>query len=112
MQLSERTLEGGRLEIKIDGELDLAVAPELRAALEQASDVDQVVISMENCDFIDSTGISVIVHDYVKRLEDGKRVAVAGCSHQVERILSVTGLLDNGLVFATVEDAFAAWEPC
>ncbi|HEY5977516.1 MAG TPA: STAS domain-containing protein [Solirubrobacterales bacterium] len=108
-ELSERDLEAGCLEIRVSGELDLAVAPELRAALEEATDVESVVLSMEECEFIDSTAIAVIVREQLRRQENDKKFAVAGCTKQVHRILDVTGLTGNGLVFASVEDALASW---
>jgi len=40
--------------------------------------------------------------------EDGNRLAVYAPTNQVQRILSMTGLTANGLVFHTAEEAIAA----
>src|SRR3954452_420053 len=105
LEISEEMLPGDRLVIRLRGELDLAVASQLQAALEQASSLDQVVIGLDDCVFIDSSGIAVIVNDHIARQGDGRRVAVTGCADQVQRVLSVTGLTENGLVFENVEEA-------
>jgi hypothetical protein len=39
--------------------------------------------------------------------QSGRRLVACAPGHQVKRILSVTGLMDNGLVFGSVEDAAA-----
>ncbi len=106
--LVEREIVPDGREIQVVGELDLAVAERLRAALERAaSERSQVLLNLENCDFIDSTGISVIVTAHRRIGEEGGRVVVFGTSGQVFRSLSVTGLTENGLVVADREAALA-----
>jgi anti-anti-sigma factor len=107
--LSERALEAGCYEIQIEGELDLVVADRLREALDRAKDAhDQVVIGLQACEFIDSTGIAVIVQAHAEMAELGGRLTVYGASNQVHRILVVTGLTQDGLVFANADEARAA----
>jgi anti-sigma B factor antagonist len=107
-RLIERDLRPGCREIRVEGELDLAVAEELEEALARAAEgYREVMICLEDCGFIDSTGIAVIVHAHNRLAEQGRRVAVYGPSDQVYRILSVTGLTSNGLVFEKVEEALS-----
>jgi anti-anti-sigma factor len=108
LALKETDLESGCLEIRVGGELDLAEAPQLEQALERAREYDQIVISLEDCEFIDSTGIAVIVRCDKERKLDGRRLGVCGVAGQVERVLDLTGLSDHGLVFDTAEAACAA----
>jgi anti-anti-sigma factor len=62
-RLVERKVDEEGREILVEGELDLAVAEQLREAIDRAgSDCPQVLIGLENCEFIDSTGIAVMVH--------------------------------------------------
>jgi anti-sigma B factor antagonist len=90
------------------GELDLAVADQLREALDRAgTDRSQILIALGDCEFIDSTGIAVIVHADQQMAERGGWIAAYGPSSQVRRILSVTGLTENGLIFESAEDALA-----
>jgi anti-sigma B factor antagonist len=106
-RLIEEELDGGCAEIQIEGELDLAVAVELGEALARA-DSALVLIDLTACDFIDSTGIAVIVQAYRAAIESGRRIAVHGCSEQVQRVLTVTGLTANGLVFKDRQGAVVA----
>lgn len=108
-ELSEHEFSPRCREIRVAGELDLAVADQLAAALQNASpDCSRVLIGLEDCEFIDSTGIAVIVQAYHQFGETGRRVSVYGANNQVKRILSVTGLTQNGLVFTGKADALAS----
>jgi anti-anti-sigma factor len=106
IELDPRT---GCREIQVEGELDLAVADQLQEALDRAGEeYTRVLISLENCEFIDSTGIAVIVAAYNQLAGEGRRIAVYGASSQVLRVLSITGLTGNGLVFESADQALSA----
>jgi anti-anti-sigma factor len=108
-KITEKELASGCLEIRVDGELDLAVADQLQDALERAaSRNDRVLIALEGCQFIDSTGIATILRAYNEMTADGRRLAVYGPSSQVLRVLSITGLTGNGLVFDSLDLALAS----
>jgi anti-sigma B factor antagonist len=107
-QITERNLGPDRREIRIEGELDLAVADQLKDALDRAALEDgQVLISLEECRFIDSTGIAIIVEAYHRFSEKGGRLGVYAPSGQVLRVLELSGLTANGLAFGTLEEALA-----
>lgn len=109
--LIERDLRPGCREIQVEGELDLAVAERLAAALARArSECRQLLIGLEGCEFIDSTGIAAIVHARHEFAERGGRVAVHSPAAQVLRVLSVTGLTSNGMVFESAEEALSAFD--
>lgn len=111
-KLVEREVSPEVREILVEGELDLAVASQLQEAIERAgSDCPQILIGLQNCEFIDSTGIAVILQAHTRFAEAGGRVVAFAPSSQVLRILSVTGLTANGLVFASAEEALAAAPP-
>lgn len=107
-KLTETTLEAGCHEIQVEGELDLSVADELRKALERATSHDRVLVALERCEFIDSTGIAVIVQAHNRAAEQGRRVTVYGATDQVHRVLAITGLTENGLIFENADEALAA----
>jgi anti-sigma B factor antagonist len=96
----------------VEGELDLAVAEQLEQALVHVgAECREVMLDLERCEFIDSTGIAAIVHAHKRLAEQGGRlVAFAPCA-QVLRVLSVTGLTANGLVFENVEEALSPIAP-
>lgn len=103
-KLIETVLEDGRAEIEVQGELDLAVAEQLREAIERMEG-EQILISLASCEFIDSTGIAVLVH---ASKADGRKLVVHSPSAQVLRVLDVTGLTGNGLVFEERREALSA----
>lgn len=108
-KLTQQELRPGCREIQVEGELDLAVADQLRELLERAvAESREIILRLDTCEFIDSTGIAVIVQAYTRMTDDGRRLAICAPSVQVSRVLSITGLSDNGLVFESVEDALSA----
>jgi len=110
-RLVERNLQPNCHEIQVEGEADLAVADQLRAALERAgTEHHRILIALQRCEFIDSTAIAVILQAQSQMATRGQRIAVHGASGQVHRILSITGLTQNGLVFETADEALRASE--
>jgi anti-sigma B factor antagonist len=108
-KLTEAEFGSGSLEILVEGELDLAVADQLQEALDRARpQYGQILIGLEGCGFIDSTGIAVIVRAHKQAAEEGGRLTIYAPSPQVLRVLSVTGLTENGLAFETRAGALAA----
>ena len=102
-------LRPGCRDVKIEGELDLAVAGQLDEVLTAAAEeCSCVLVGLERCGFIDSSGIAVILRAHNRMQEDGNRLAVYAPIDQVHRVLSMTGLTANGLVFASAEEAMAA----
>jgi len=111
-KLVERDLRPGCREIQVEGELDLAVADQLADGLARAgAECRHLLIGLESCEFIDSTGIAAIVHAHHEFAKRGGRVAVYAPTDQVLRVLSVTGLTSNGMVFERAEEAFSAIGP-
>jgi anti-sigma B factor antagonist len=109
-KLTELEARAGCWEIQVEGELDLGVADRLQEALDRiGKEHVHVLVGLENCEFIDSTGIAVIVRARNELAEEGRRLAVYGPSGQVLRVLSVTGLTGNELVFDTADEALSAF---
>jgi anti-sigma B factor antagonist len=108
-ELSERELGTGCRDIQVIGELDLAVAGRLDEKLDAAvGGCERVLIDLGRCDFIDSSGIAVILRAHNRMAEQGRQLAVYSPTDQVLRVLSMTGLTGNGLVFESAEEALAA----
>ena len=86
----------------------MAVADQLEQALERAaSQSEEVLIDLRACEFVDSTAIAVIINAHRRMAAEGRRIAVYGPRDQVQRVLSMTGLTENGLVFETLEEALS-----
>jgi anti-sigma B factor antagonist len=95
--------------IEVSGELDLASSPELERELERgtSSDVELLIIDLRRLEFMDSTGLSVLVRAHQKATESGKRLAVVKGPQQVQRLLSLTGVADRLTVVDTPEELLA-----
>lgn len=107
--VTAKDLRPGCRDIQIEGELDLAVADQLDEALTAAGqECKCVLVGLERCSFIDSSGIAVILRAHNRMQEEGNRLAVYAPTDQVLRVLSMTGLTNNGLVFDSAEEALSA----
>ena len=85
----------GALVVTVRGELDLGTAPRLEELLEPAlaSGDSPVAIDLSGCEFIDSTGIALIVKAWqTLDVEGGPGFALCGVDNQVRRLLRITGL--------------------
>jgi anti-sigma B factor antagonist len=100
----------GVRQIAVEGELDLSNAEELREALDRAAGYSLVLIDLSECEFIDSTGLSIIIHADNAMKEESRHLALFGVSNQVHRAIEIMGLPQMGLVFDTAEAAEAAAE--
>jgi anti-sigma B factor antagonist len=89
--------EEGRVVLSLDGELDMASAPLLQRAIEEVEQTDKpmVVLDLQRLEFIDSTGLRIILSGRKRCEERGQELAVTRGSPQVERLLSVTGMAEH-----------------
>lgn len=107
-KLVEVDLDSDCREVQVEGELDLSVADRFRERLEAAATEGiDVLVSLERCDFIDSTGIAAIVAAYKLAGAKDRRLFVCNPSGQVGRVLAITGLNDAGLIYDSTEAAMA-----
>ena len=100
----------GRTIIEVGGEIDVYTAPKLRDRISElvADGNYHLVIDMENVDFLDSTGLGVLVGGLKKlRAHDGSMQLI--CTQ--ERLLKIFRITQLAKVFAIYEsqaDALAA----
>jgi anti-sigma B factor antagonist len=105
-------LEHGVRTVAVRGELDLSTAPELEGPLDEVLEdgAGSVLIDLSSCEFIDSTGIALIVRAW-QRLDgagDGRSLVICSQNEQVRRVLEITGLELSIPVHLTHDDALAA----
>ena len=81
------------LVLVVVGELDLATAPILETALEQAVARD-VTLDLSQLRFLDSTGIRVLVGTHNRLEEQGHRLTLRRCTDVCRRTLEIAGLAD------------------
>ncbi len=84
----------GQVLVTVEGELDLATAPQLRDQLvELSEDKVEIVVDVTRLRFIDSTGLSVLVMAFNRTRAAGGSMVVRNPSQSVLRILEITGLV-------------------
>jgi anti-anti-sigma factor len=108
LQIAERDLGSGRCELQLEGELDLWSVERLQAVLQRvARDNGAILVGLQSCDFVDSTGIALFLQVRRQLEGEGGRLVLYGCSDQVLRIFTVAGLTEAGIVFADRDEALA-----
>ena len=81
-------------EVSLGGELDVSTADELKKELHKLVDEKNIDmrLNLENLDYIDSTGLGVII-GILKRLKiKSKEVYIEKPKNNVRKIFSITGL--------------------
>jgi anti-sigma B factor antagonist len=80
--------------LRVSGELDLATAPGLRAAVGDlmGQGVRHLVLDLEGCTFLDSTGMGALLWASHRLQSAGGEVAVAHVRGAPARTLSVSGV--------------------
>jgi anti-anti-sigma factor len=103
-------LNGSVRSFNLSGELDHATAPELRDPLESAIDsgARAILVDLSDCSFIDSTGLSVLVHAHTRLVDDGGRLEICCPDPQVRRLLQITGVDRAFGVHQSRDEALAA----
>ncbi|HWD64277.1 MAG TPA: STAS domain-containing protein [Solirubrobacteraceae bacterium] len=91
----------------VHGELDLSTVDALRQVLRsQEARASVVVLDLRELEFIDSSGLSLIVSEQQRASDDGFNFAVAvGGAPAVQRLFELTGLRDT---LTLVDDPDAA----
>jgi anti-sigma B factor antagonist len=97
---------GAATVIAVSGELDLASSPALQEELERAtaSGTPMLIIDLRELDFMDSTGLSVLVRAHQRIEEQGRQLAMVRGPQQVQRLLSLTGVADRLTLVDTPEE--------
>ena len=83
-----------RVEVILVGELDIATHGDADVALReaQASGVQTIVLDLRRLNFMDSTGLRLLVQADLRAQESGHRLAIVRGPDAVHRVLEITGL--------------------
>lgn len=94
-EFHETVLGDGECELRLVGEVDLAVKDDLiervRASL---TDAKRVELDFAEVSFIDSSGLGALVLLRKEANGDGKELVLVNLSPAVDRLLEITGLHD------------------
>lgn len=112
LAVSSRTVDSFEI-IEVGGEIDVYTAPRLREAIVTAIEAGHthLIIDVEKVDFLDSTGLGVLV-GALKRVRAGGGSLDIVCTQ--ERILKIFGITGLDKVFglhASIDDARSASNP-
>jgi anti-sigma B factor antagonist len=93
--------------VAVSGELDLVSSPAFQAELERATglDCDVIVVDLRTLEFMDSTGLHVLVKGHQRAHDSGRVFAVTRGNEQVVRLLTLTGLADVMRIVDSPEQA-------
>ena len=96
--------------LTVTGELDVATAPQLRQEAVRLTTSGQahLVIDLSGVDFLDSTGLGVIVGVLKRARTHGGELAVCGAENHVRKVFEITRISDVLPMHATVDEACAA----
>ena len=111
LSLSTRT-EGDRTIVEVGGEIDVYTAPRLREQLVDlvADGKYHLIVDMERVDFLDSTGLGVLVGGLKRvRAHDGSLRLVC-TQERILKIFRITGFTKVFPIHSSVEEAISATE--
>lgn len=99
--------EKGGTVIAVSGELDLASSPALEAELDRVFDSDEpvVILDLRQLDFMDSTGLSVLIRAHQTAENADRRLWLVKGPPQVQRLLTLTGVGERLDLVDAPEDA-------
>jgi anti-anti-sigma factor len=89
--------DGATHTISPAGELDIATAPELEAELlrVEATDAHPIMLDLSALEFIDTTGIRLIMEADARSRADSKRLVLLRPNARVFRAFEICGLADR-----------------
>lgn len=102
--------EGAWTVVGVSGEVDLYTAPKLRERIVELVEQGRLrlIVDLEHVEFIDSTGLGILVGALKRVKEREGDLALAGARRPVLRVLTITGLDGVFRLYETVGEAVAA----
>ena len=94
--------------VAVRGALDIATAPQLRAALSEAIETHPgltLIVDLEGVEFIDSAGLGMLVGGRRRAQAHGGDIVLVSTARNVGRVLEITGLTRIFAIYDSVEAA-------
>ena len=101
--------QDGHTVLAVSGEVDVYTAPALRDRIADLLDSGQhqLVIDLGGVEFLDSTGLGVLVADLTGPVEAGGSLSLVCPQERVLKLFRITGLDEVFTVYSTVDEALA-----
>lgn len=98
----------GATVVTVSGELDLASSPALEERLDEVfnSDSELVILDLRELDFMDSTGLSVLIKAHLSAEQGDRQLCLVKGPPQVQRLLTLTGVGNRLSLVEAPEDAW------
>ena len=108
-EVSEESLDGGAGVVAVRGEIHVSTAPELSTLLADALSrgVTSLVLDLSEVEFIDSTGLSVLLNVLRRLTQRGGTLAVVCTNPTVLRLFEITRLESTFDIVQTRDEAMA-----
>jgi anti-sigma B factor antagonist len=100
----EVSSEGPQAVLALKGELDVSSSAALEDELRRVTGASVIVLDLTELEFIDSTGLGVLVKTHQRMRDDGDKLAVIEGAGQVRRLLELTGLDQQLTLIASAEE--------
>ena len=112
-ELHEETAAAGTHVIKVSGEIHVSTAPRFAQRLQQSIDSGnrRIVLDLSSVEFIDSTGLSVLLNGLRRVTQLHGRLALVCSNPTVLRLFQITSLDDTFDIFADRPTAVAHVAP-
>jgi anti-sigma B factor antagonist len=96
--------------LQVTGEVDVYTAPALREHMQDlsAKGVVHLIVDLGRVDFLDSTGLGVLIGGLKRLREAGGSLALVICTPRVLRVFQITGLTKALAIHRSAEDAISA----
>ena len=90
-----KTAEGGKLTIALEGRLDTNTAPQLEAELKRSvSGVTELVLDFTGLEYISSAGLRVLLAAAQKVMNKQGKMVLRGVNGTIMEVLEITGFVD------------------
>jgi anti-anti-sigma factor len=101
-------ITGRTVRLALSGELDLVSSSALEQAMAElpASDIESLVIDLRGLEFMDSTGLHVLLRAQQQASDLGRRFALVRGPDQVQRLFDLTGLTDTLTIVGSPDQLF------
>lgn len=106
MDITTSDIEGGAgTVVAVTGELDVFTAPQLEAALQELISQGRadIVVDLSGVEFLDSTGLGVMVKALKWAREAGGGLRVVATQERITKVFTITGLDEVMQLSASVQ---------
>lgn len=103
--------EGTHVVLAPEGKFNLVAAPPIKARIDDlvAAGKARLVVDLHAVDFIDSSGLGVLIAGLKTARQQGGDLRIAAAGDQVRAVLKLTNLDRILAPYATVEEAVNGW---